>query len=61
MSTKKDEKRKKSKDSYGKNSTHSGYDGCTPASGCGPNFEIVLNIKERKKSEKKEEEEKEEE
>jgi hypothetical protein len=56
VDTKKDEKKRKSKDKYGKN-TNRGYGGCSPASGCGPNFEIVLNIKQRKESEKKEEEE----
>lgn len=53
MDTKKGEKREKSKDNYGKNSNPS-YGGCDPYSGCGPNFEIVLNIKQRKESQEKE-------
>jgi hypothetical protein len=49
VDVKKKSKGKKSKGLYGKNSNRS-YDGCSPASGCGPNFEIVLNIKQRKEA-----------
>lgn len=49
MDAKNKSKGKKPKEFYGKNSNHS-YGGCSPASGCGPNFEIVLNIKQKKEA-----------
>ncbi|MEM3586844.1 MAG: hypothetical protein QXO71_05910 [Candidatus Jordarchaeaceae archaeon] len=49
MGVKRKSKRNEIKGFYGKNSNQI-YSGCSTAGCCGPNFEIVLNIKQRKES-----------
>lgn len=51
MDAEKEKIRKKLIERYGQISNH-GCSGCPHASSCGPNFEIEINIKERKESEK---------
>lgn len=52
MDAEKEKIRKKLIERYGQISNH-GCFGCPSAGACGPNFDIELNIKEKKESEKK--------